>query len=160
MRPEEVLASRYEYIQRRTNALYIPKAKGGDRLQYITAELAALLRQLEDAHVQATGDETGWIFPSTKSSSGHRVRVNAMFRRCVTAAGLDPDKVTPYTIKRTNITDVAETGIDLAGLMAFSGHKTAVCALRYCHPREKPIRKALQVLEASSRERSSKSREE
>jgi integrase len=98
--------------------LKIPKAKAGPRVQPITERLAKLLRAKRAQKLEETGQGSGWIFPSPVfGEERHRVSYAPMFKAIVVAADLNPSEVTPYTVRRTSITDVAASKIDLNGLM-------------------------------------------
>jgi integrase len=55
------------------------------------------------------------------------------FARAVVRAKLDPDKLTPHTMRRTAITRLVKAGVDLPTIQRISGHKTLTMVLRYVH---------------------------
>jgi integrase len=69
------------------------------------------------------------------------------FRRVVIAAGLDPTKVTPHTLRHTAITDLAETGATIRTIQEFSGHTSVEMVMRYTHAREQQVDQALDKLD-------------
>lgn len=70
------------------------------------------------------------------------------FRRVVTAAGLDPDKVLRHTLRHTAITHLVQAGVDLPTVQRISGHKTLAMVARYAHQNGAHIASAMDKLEA------------
>ncbi len=92
-------------------------------------------------------DPDGWIFPNSRSASGHYKSMKTPFRRVAVAAGLDPRTVTPHTLRHTAITDLAETGAAVQTVQDFSGHRTTETVMRYIHAREQRVNEALDRLD-------------
>ncbi|MCC2975719.1 tyrosine-type recombinase/integrase [Sphingomonas sp. PL-96] len=69
------------------------------------------------------------------------------FARAVVRAGLDPQKVTPHTMRRTAITRLVKAGVDLPTIQRISGHKTLAMVLRYVHLNDQHIDAAIGKLE-------------
>lgn len=145
MRHREILAVRYDQIDFDKRRIFIPKAKAGEREQPITKALAdALQRQRE-----MEKDKDGWVFPAIikkQAKSGHRTNMARPFLRAVVRAGLDPDKVTPHTMRHTAITRLVKAGIDLPTIQKISGHKTLAMVLRYTHVHGQHIDAAIGAL--------------
>lgn len=94
-------------------------------------------------------DDKGFIFPTERpglAKAGHRSRMTAPFARVVKAAGLDPKKVTPHTMRHTAITNLVRAGVDLPTIQAISGHKTLAMVLRYAHVHGSHIDKAIAAI--------------
>lgn len=132
MRHREILKVRYDQIDFASRRIFIPEAKAGEREQPITAALSdALIRQ---RRVEA--DPNGWVFPTmqpNQSHYGHRTNMARPFERAVIRAKLDPDKVTPHTMRHTAITRLVRAGVDLPTIQKISGHRTLAMILRYTH---------------------------
>ncbi|WP_395001536.1 tyrosine-type recombinase/integrase [Sphingomonas sp.] len=132
MRHSEILRARYERIDFERRRLFIPEAKAGERDQPLTQALVDVLisqRRMET-------DKQGWIFPTVlkgQSKAGRRTNMARPFARAVIRAGLDPDKVTPHTMRHTAITRLVQAGVDLPTIQRISGHKTLAMVLRYTH---------------------------
>jgi integrase len=144
MRHGEILAARWDQLDLANRRLFIPDAKAGEREQPITPELATLLeteREMRD-------DRIGWIFPSPHSDSaaGRRARMDRPFRQAVIEAGLDPDLVTPHTMRHTAITKLVQAGVDLPTVQRISGHKTLAMVLRYSHVHGRHIDEAIRAI--------------
>ena len=145
MRHSEMLRARFDPIDFERNRLFLPKAKAGQRVQPLTPELAAILKRERDMRE----DRDGGIFPSpwpNASLTGHRYRMDKPFRRAVTAAGLDPDAVTPHVMRHTAITRLVQAGVDLPTIQKISGHKTLTMVLRYTHVHGDHIDRAISAI--------------
>jgi integrase len=144
MRHSEIMATRWDRLDLSRRRLFIPEAKAGQREQPITPELAELLaheRKMRD-------DRKGWIFPSPHSDSaaGHRARMGRPFRDAVSAAGLDPEVITPHVMRHTAITKLVQAGVDLPTIQRISGHRTMTMVLRYTHVHGSHIDQAIKAI--------------
>jgi integrase len=92
-------------------------------------------------------DPDGWIFPNKGSASGHVVSMREPFARCVEQARMDPNVVSPHTMRHTAITRLAEIGADIKTIQEFSGHESLAMVLRYAHAQDRAIDSALDRLE-------------
>lgn len=146
MRHREILGVRYDQINFDTRRVFIPDAKAGEREQPITSALADSLkrqRAMED-------DTEGWVFPTLipgQSKCGHRTNMARPFARAVVRAGMDPDKVTPHTMRHTAITRLVKAGVDLPTIQRISGHKTLSMVLRYVHIHGEHIDTAISAID-------------
>jgi integrase len=147
MRHGEIIAMRWVDLDLDRRRLFVPKAKAGQRVQPITAELADLLRREREMR----DDREGWVFPSPHSDSqtGHRTHIKRPFANAARAAGLDPDLVTPHVLRHTAITKLVQAGIDLPTIQRISGHKTMAMVLRYTHVHGDHIDAAIAALGTS-----------
>lgn len=145
MRHREILKVRYDQIDFEARRIFIPQAKAGSREQPITQELAdALARQRK-----MEADPNGWIFPTAipkQAKAGHRTNMARQFARAAVRAGLDPDRVTPHTMRRTAITRLVKAGVDLPTIQRISGHKTLSMVLRYVNVHGTHIDAAISAL--------------
>ena len=146
MRHREIVGVRYDQINFDTRRVFIPDAKAGEREQPITAALADSLRRQRIMEA----DSDGWVFPTLiprQSNNGHRTSMARPFSRAVVRAGLDPDKVTPHTMRHTAITRLVKAGVDLPTIQKISGHKTLSMVLRYVHIHGKHIDAAISKID-------------
>jgi integrase len=165
MRHSEILAARWDHLDFENLRLFIPDAKAGQRIQPITPQLAAILRReraMREDCGRPSGDPCGlekphrcvghgravWVFPSPHgdTKSGHRARMDRPFRDAVTAAGLDPQLVTPHVMRHTGITALIQAGVDLPTVQKISGHKTLTMVLRYFHAHAPHIDRAIAAI--------------
>ena len=143
MRHSEILAIRREHIDTSRRVIWIPQAKAGPREQPITADLAAYLAKRLDMLPPGCP----WLFPSPGARNGHTHTIRKAFRRSVARAGLDPDQITPHTLRHTAITHLVQAGVDLPTVKRISGHKTMIMVERYAHQNGAHIDAALDKLE-------------
>lgn len=143
MRRMEILSIRLEHIDLARRVIYIPKAKAGSREQPITAHLAEFLK----GHIDAAEPGQVWLFPSSRSGTGHVNWIEEPFRRVVAAAGLDPKEVVRHTLRHTAITHLVQAGVDLPTVKRISGHKTLQMVERYSHQNGEHIQSAMDKLE-------------
>lgn len=145
MRHSEILRSRFDNLDIDNLRLFIPQAKAGQREQPITQELADALKREREGR----DDRDGWIFPAVRpklSIKGHRTRMDRPFRRSVIRAGLDPATVTPHTMRHSAITNLVQSGADLATIQRISGHKTLSMVMRYTHVHGQHIDRAIRAI--------------
>ena len=93
---------------------------------------------------------TGWIFPSSRSKSGHIKSMEDPFARCVTAASMDAAVVVPHVMRHTAITRLAASGADIKTIQEFSGHESLAMVLRYAHAQDHVVDGALDRLEGGT----------
>jgi integrase len=142
MRHSEILALRRDDIDLGRRVIWIPKAKAGAREQPITADLCRYLER----RMQMLPPGCGWLFPSPGSAEGNVHTIRKAFRRCVTRAGMDPDQITPHTLRHTAVTHLVQSGVDLPTVQRISGHKTLAMVARYAHQNGAHIQSAMNRL--------------
>lgn len=146
LRHAEILSARFEHFDAARLKLRV-RVKGGIwRNQPLTPTVAKVLT----SERQMASDQDGWIFPNSRSRSGHTESMKAAFRRVVIGAGLDPKQVTPHTMRHTAITEMAETGAEGRTIQAFSGHKSREMVWRYTHARDQRVNEAMQRFDSES----------
>lgn len=143
MRSAEIVSARFDRIDWDNCRLYLPRAKAGDRTQPLTKSLVEILRVERERRT----DREGWIFPSTRTASGHVNALNGPFKRAVKAAGLSPELVTPHVMRHTAATMMVASGVPLPAVQRVTGHKTYGMVLRYTHLADRSIDEAMTALE-------------
>lgn len=143
MRHREVLAIRRDEIDIAKRVIWIPQAKAGAREQPITRELAEYL----EGRLQMLPPGCPWLFPSPGSAEGNTHTIRKAFRRSVARAGMDPDEITPHTLRHTAVTHLVQAGVDLPTVQRISGHKTLAMVARYAHQSGAHIEAAMARLE-------------
>ena len=148
MRHSEILERRFDEVDWANCRLRIGRAKAGARVQPITQPLRdalALRRKVAD-------DADGWIFPSRTSAAKcpHRVSMAKHFKRVVVAAQLNPNKVTPHTMRHTGISRLVMAGKDIPTIQRISGHKTVQMVMHYVHVSGGHIDDAISILGETS----------
>ena len=144
MRHSEILAIRREEVDIGRRVIWIPVAKAGSREQPITRTLCNYL--IERMRMLPPGCD--WLFPSPGSASGHAHTIRKAFRRSVARAGMDPNQITPHTLRHTAVTHLVQTGVDLPTVQPISGHKTLSMVARYAHQSGAHIEAAMERLES------------
>ncbi len=144
MRHSENLAIQCDDIDSAKRVIWVPKAKAGAREQPLTLELC---RYLEN-RLKMLPPGCKWLFPSVASATGHAHTIRKAFRRSVAAAGLNPDEITPHTLRHTAVTHLVQAGVDLPTVQRISGHKTLAMVARYAHQNGAHIQSAMNRLEA------------
>jgi len=146
LRHTEMLTARFSDLDPGKRRLRV-RVKGGRwRDQPLTRGIATILERERE---MAT-DPDGWVFPSSRSPSGHIEAMGNAFARCVTNAGMDPCVVTPHVMRHTAITRLAITGTDIKTIQAFSGHESLEMVLRYAHAQDRAIDRALDKMEGGT----------
>lgn len=145
MRSAEMVSARFEHIDWENCRLYLPKAKAGDRTQPMTKSLVEILRREREQRA----DREGWIFPSSRTATGHVNEFNGPFKRAVKAAGLSSSLVTPHVMRHTVATTMVAAGVPLPAVQRVTGHKTFAMVLRYTHLADRSIDEAMAALERS-----------
>ncbi len=143
LRHSEILSARFDGLDGKRRRLRV-RVKG-DRIreQPLSSELVEILnREREMAE-----DPGGWIFPTSKSASGHIEDMKTTFKRCLIRAGLSPKEVVPHTMRHTAITNLAETGADIPTIQEFSGHLSLKMVMRYTHARDRRVNHAVDEME-------------
>ncbi len=142
MRHSEILAIRRDNTDPGRRVIWIPRAKAGPREQPITGELADYL----EVRMQMLPPGCPWLFPSPASREGHVHTIRKAFRRSAERAGLDPDQITPHTLRHTAVTHLVQAGVDLPTVQRISGHKTLAMVARYAHQNGSHIQAAMDKL--------------
>lgn len=136
MRHSEILSARYDHLDTSRRRLRV-KVKGG---RWRDQPLPQWLVDLLVADIEAADDPDGWIFPSTRTRTGHMVTMLQPFQRCAKAAGLDLHRATPHAMRHTAVTHFsAAVGGDAAMVQRFSGHQSLAMLLRYTHPADERV---------------------
>jgi len=143
MRHAEMLSIRREDVDVRKRVIWVPQAKAGAREQPVTRDLAEYLRERMD--MLPPGCE--WLVPSPGNASGHVHTIREAFRRSAERAGLDPDQITPHTLRHTAVTRLVQAGVDLPTVQRISGHKTLSMVARYAHQSGAHVEAAMDRLE-------------
>lgn len=146
LRHSEILSARFENLDVERRRLRVLVKGGYWRKQPLTRTITDVL---EHEREMADDDEE-WFFPNPRSESDHVDSMKKAFQRVVTAAKLDPKKITPHIMRHTAITDLSGTGADFRTIQAFSGHKSTEMVMRYIHAREERINEALDLMDGST----------
>lgn len=139
MRHEEMLRLRFEHVDFDRREIFIPEAKAGARYQPISEEGLAAIRSLQAER----GVESGWLFPSDTSASGHITYAKSQWKRILERAGLAHKGYTIHTIRHTVVTELAKQNLSTAMIKKISGHKSDAMVNRYTHMQNDAVTDAL-----------------
>jgi integrase len=143
LRHSELLSARFENFDPDRRRLRIQVKGGRWRRQPLTRSITQILVREREA----AKDQQDWIFPSSRSGSGHAKSMSEAFSRCVKMAGLNPAVVVPHTMRHTAISRLAAIGADIKTIQEFSGHESLVMVLRYAHAQDRAVDTALDRLD-------------
>lgn len=130
MRPyREVTPMRWEYMdwQNGRYFVYSSKSKKGHRWVYLSA------RALEALRARWHGETEGWIFPSKRARSGHRVSVEKQFLAAKKAAGITDKRVVLYCGRHTYGTVTMAESKNPAAVRDAMGHNDLRTTMVYQH---------------------------
>jgi integrase len=105
MRPNEVFSMRIENIHWNESTIWIPRGKTENARR--TVGMSDRLKHMLE--VWCSG-RTGWVFPSSRSKSGHLTTISKGFNAARARAGID-SRIVPYSARHTFGTNMlAATG--------------------------------------------------
>jgi site-specific recombinase XerD len=121
LRASEVGLLLREYVNFRTRRIYIPRLKGG-----IPGEKVMTIdcRHLLQSYLQSRRDTLPYLFPSRNSRPISRKRIDALFRRYATQAGLPPHKRHSHCLRHSIATHLLDAGQSLEYVQDHLGHKS------------------------------------
>src|SRR5215831_16320645 len=103
MRPAEVFRMRWEHVNWERDLIFVPRSKSRKSRRFVgltkRVKLALLARRMDATE--------GWVFPSTRSQSGHLETVQKQFEMAKRLAGL-PESVVLYCARHRFSTDAME----------------------------------------------------
>lgn len=86
--------------------------------------------------------QEGWVFPSTRSASGHIRSIDRLVRQARAKAGL-PKELVLYCARHDYGTRILMRTGNLAAVMKTMGHRDVKTAMHYQHPELEIVRAAL-----------------
>lgn len=125
-------------------AMVLVKGKGGrERLVPLSTPARAALRDwlpVRDA-AEKPGAKSRFLFPS-RSAEGHltRLRFYALVKELSVAAGIDPGRVSPHTLRHAFATHLLAHGADLRAIQMLLGHADLATTEIYTHVLEERLK--------------------
>ena len=139
MRPAEVFRIRWEHVNWERDLIFVPRSKSRKSRRFVgltkRVKLALLARRMDATE--------GWVFPSTRSQSGHVETVQKQFEMAKRLAGL-PESVVLYCARHRFSTDAMEGTGNVMAVMDAMGHQKMDTTRLYNHPGLKQIRDAIE----------------
>lgn len=103
------------------------------------------LRDILAAHKMSPGQE--WLFPNSVSNKPISLRAaDLMLRRAIGRAGLESKGISTHSTRRTFITRLHESGIDLYTIQRITGHQDLKALGRYVEISSDRVKGAIAVL--------------
>lgn len=90
----------------------------------------------------SAGAGSRYLFPSTRSRSGHlsRVQLFREVKRIARKAGLEADEISPHTLRHAFATHLLANGVDLVSLQRLLGHSDLSTTEIYTHVLDERLR--------------------
>ena len=138
MRPDEVFPMRIENIYWDQNRIWVPEGKTDNATRFVP---------MSDRMKIMLGDwcgsrREGWVFPSSRSKSGHLTTIAKGFQAARGRAGLDK-KVVPYSARHTYGTYTMEKSGNAFAVSKSMGHADLKSMEPYQHQELEPLRIAI-----------------
>jgi len=157
LRISELLALPLQALAR-DPAYLVVKGKGGkERLAPLNAAARTAVKAYlpERPAFFAKGiKESPWLFPSR--GSGGRLtarRMAQMLDEAASAAGIDPERVSPHVLRHAFATHLLEGGADLRAVQTLLGHADIATTQIYTHVAEDRLREVVQTKHPLGRKR-------
>jgi integrase len=134
----ELYRMRIENLDWENRLIFVPDSKTpeGRRLVPMSRRVFEILRE------RCGTRQDHWVFPSTRSASGHIRSIDRLFRQARTKAGLPKDLVL-YCARHDYGTRILMRTGNLAAVMKTMGHRDVKTAMHYQHPELEIVRAAL-----------------
>ena len=138
MRPDEVFPMRIENIYWDQNRIWVPEGKTDNATRFVpmSDRMKIMLR------AWCGSRREGWVFPSTRSKSGHLTTIAKGFQAARGRAGLDK-KVVPYSARHTYGTYTMEKSGNAFAVSKSMGHADLKSMEPYQHQELEPLRIAI-----------------
>jgi integrase len=138
MRPDEVFPMRIENLHWDANRIWIPEGKTEKARRFVamSERTKAMLRQWCGERKE------GWVFPSSRSKSGHLTTIAKGFQAARDRAGLDR-KLVPYSARHTYGTYTMEKSRNAFAVAKSMGHVDLKSMEPYQHQELEPLREVI-----------------
>ena len=138
MRPDEVFPMRIENLHWDANRIWIPEGKTEKARRFV-----AMSERVKTMLGQWCGErKEGWVFPSTRSQSGHLMTIAKGFQAARDRAGLDK-KLVPYSARHTYGTYTMEKSRNAFAVAKSMGHVDLKSMEPYQHQELEPLREII-----------------
>jgi len=143
LRVSELLALRADQARGDPASLLVRGKGGRERLAPLTAQARAALAAWLPTR-DAEWRDNPWLFPSRgKAGRLTRARFWQMVKQASVAAGVDPARVSPHTLRHAYATHLLENGADLRAIQELLGHADIATTEIYTHVVAARLREAV-----------------
>lgn len=134
----ELFRMRIENLNWDDRVIFVPDSKTpeGRRLVPMSLRVFCILNE------RCGTRKEGWVFPSSRSASGHLRSICHLFRQARTEANL-PKELVLYCARHDYGTRILTRTGNLAAVMRTMGHRDVKTAMQYQHPELEVVRAAL-----------------
>jgi integrase len=134
----ELYRMKIENLDWESRLIFVPDSKTpeGRRLVPMSRRVFEILKE------RCGPRKEGWVFPSTRSASGHIRSIDRLFRQARAKAGL-PTEMVLYCARHDYGTRILMRTGNLAAVMRTMGHRDVRTAMHYQHPELEIVRAAL-----------------
>jgi integrase len=138
MRPDEVFPMRIENIRWNQDRISIPEGQTDNARRYVarSERMKGMLQSWCGSRKE------GWVFPSSRSKSGHLTTIAKGFQTARDRAGLDK-RVVPYSARHTYGTYTMERSKNAFAVSKSMGHSDLKSMEPYQHQELEPLREAI-----------------
>lgn len=144
LRVSELVALPYRALRRQPEMLVVQGKGGRERSVPLGESARAALAAYLPVRTQFTpdGKDARWLFPSTRSKSGHltRARVAQMVKQLAVEAQIDPAKVSPHVLRHAFATHLLAHGAELRAVQTMLGHADISTTQIYTHVLDQRLR--------------------
>jgi integrase len=138
MRPDEVFPMRIENIYWNQNRIWIPEGKTEKARRFV-----AMSERMKEMLTSWCGSrKEGWVFPSSRSKTGHLTSIAKGFQAARNRAGLDK-RLVPYSARHTYGTYTMEKSKNAFAVSKSMGHADLKSMEPYQHQELEPLREAI-----------------
>ncbi len=163
LRPDEAYSLRWEHVNwksGKTGSVFVAhgKTRAARRIVPMTPRLKLVL---EARWELADSPTEGWVWPA-KTKSGHfeQSTLSKRHRKALAIATFGKVKVRPFVIysaRHTFLTRLGESGCDAWTLARIAGHSAIAISMRYVHPSNEAVERAMTQLSGHNSRHSSES---
>jgi integrase len=138
MRPDEVFPMRIENIHWKQDRIWVPEGKTDNAKRFVA--MSERMKSMLQAWCGSR--KVGWVFPSSRSKSGHLTTIAKGFQAARDRARLDK-KLVPYSARHAYGTFTMEKSGNAFAVSKSMGHADLKSMEPYQHQELEPLRRAI-----------------